>query len=91
MILIDRSDFRVDCGGGRARIRFQANLASIALECAADEGGSDAGDVVGCFGVGESLVGGFLLQTFGIGELAETSGGGLEEGKVLVGWNVGKA
>jgi hypothetical protein len=89
-MLADRSDFRVDCGGGRARIGFQANLAGIAPECAVDEGGGHAGDVVGCFGVGESLVGGFLLQAFGVGELAEASGGGLEEGEVLVGWKVGK-
>ena len=54
----------------------ETNFASVAFKGTVDESIDHSLDILGGFGVGECLIGGGLLQTVGIGDLALTLGGG---------------
>jgi hypothetical protein len=73
LVLRDGCDFGVDCGLG-ANNAGQADLARVSLQGTVDQGTCHSNGVVGCFGIGESLVGGLLLQTVEIGYLPSATG-----------------
>ena len=69
-MLLQSCNLGVDGCDGRARVGLQADLASVALQSAVDQSCSHASDVVCSFGVGKGLVGGGLLDAFGIGDFS---------------------
>lgn len=72
-------NFRVDSLDARARIASQADLASVPFQIPADQSSSHARDITSSLGIGESLVGGGLLQALDIGNGTLSSGGSLHD------------
>ncbi len=70
LMLLDSSNFRIlSCNRG-ALNAGQANLASVSLQSAIDEGIGHASHVTGSLRISEGLIGGRLLKTVGIGNFA---------------------
>lgn len=72
-MLRDRRNLGIDCLNGRAKHTGETNLAGIAFQSGVDESIDLAADVTRSFGIGECLVGGSLVKTVGVGDLAEAS------------------
>ena len=66
LVLRDGGNLRVHHRDGGARVGLEPDLAGIALQSAVDEGGGHASHVVGGFGICKCLVGGGLLEAFGV-------------------------
>lgn len=67
-MLLDGGDLGVDCLDSGAGNAGETDFASVAFQGSVDEGRCHTIDVAGGFGVGESLVGGSLLQAVCLGQ-----------------------
>lgn len=75
LMLRNSCNFRVDSGFG-AENASQSNLASVSLQSSEDQSISLTCHIPSCLCVGESLIGGSLVETVQVGNLSSTGRGG---------------
>lgn len=83
LMLLNSCDLGIDGLNGCTRVGLESNRASVALEGAIDKSSCHARHIIGGLGVSECLVGGGLLETFGVGDLAGACSSSLSTSAML--------